>query len=60
MLVVAHIPTGNQPEVEIDEVNSRLSNQPSYPLRSEPSKLAGLHLNNWAGLYHDRGPLLYV
>src|SRR5215813_11681928 len=33
------------------------SNQPSHPLRSEPtSKPAGLHLNNWLRLSHDRGP----
>src|SRR5215472_12748982 len=33
------------------------SNQLSHPLRSEPtSKPAGLHLNNWLRLSHDRGP----
>src|SRR6516225_10050795 len=33
------------------------SNQPSHPLRSEPtSKPAGLHLNNRLRLSHDRGP----
>src|ERR1700741_3308689 len=33
------------------------SNPPSHPLRSEPtSKPAGLHLNNWLRLSHDRGP----
>src|SRR6516164_775656 len=31
--------------------------QPSHPLQSEPtSKPAGLHLNNWLRLSHDRGP----
>jgi hypothetical protein len=56
MLAFAHIPAGtttNQ-RLVIDEVKGKLFGTAT---RSEPiSRPAGLHLNKWLRLSHDRGP----